>query len=280
MHNKLSNRLVREGKVALNDAALHYLVYGNGEKTIICFHGHGKSAKDFSFLSADDRRIISVNLFFHGESKLPLSRVEKNPISPKELVSLFEVLLEKENVDKFHLVAYSQGGRFGLCLFPHFINRIKSAYFMAIDGMNDNNIYSRAPRRKSARALFKYWTQKPKSMLFTAGVLAKLSIIHPKLLEILEYYASDKERFLISYYAWAAFRKLRTDEQRLKQLLQENKVIFKVVTGEFDKIITTKTAQGFLERINQPKALITIPWGHDFFKDEAKELLLPILKFP
>ena len=85
---------------------------------------------------------------------------------------------------------------------------------------------------------------------------------------------------MVSYYAWAAFRKLRTDEQGIKQILQENKVTFRIITGEFDKIITTKTARGFLKRINQQGALITIPWGHDFFKDEAKELLVPLFDFP
>ena len=65
--------------IQLNDLKIEYLVFGSGQECIICMHGHGKSAKDFEFLQSKQRKIISINLFHHGNSYFPESRIEKKP---------------------------------------------------------------------------------------------------------------------------------------------------------------------------------------------------------
>jgi len=267
--------------VEYNDLKMTYRVYGNGAKKVVCFHGHGKSAEDFEFLASPSRTIISINLFFHDGSSIPEKRIEHNPIEASELIVIIEKILSKENCaeDRIHLVAYSQGGRFGIALLPFLIDRLASIHFIAIDGLNDNNIYSMTQRQLLARKLFKYWTKNPRSLVFIAQLLVKINLLHPKVFELLEFYTSDPQKFIISYKAWAAFRHLRTDEVKIKQLLEKYPHRFKLIVGKYDKIITRKSAQAFLVRIDQTDALVEIPWGHDVFKPKAKQYIWNELVF-
>lgn len=282
MHSKKNEvHLEPIPQVVHNDLKMTYRVYGNGPKKVLCFHGHGKSAEDFEFLATPSRTIISVNLFFHEGSTMPEKRVERNPIKAEELIVLIEKILFQEQCEneKIHLVAYSQGGRFGIAVLPFLFNRLASIHFIAIDGLNDNNMYSLTQRQLVARKLFKYWTKNPKSLVFIAQLLVKINLLHPKVFELLEFYTAEPKKFNISYKAWAAFRNLRTDEVKIKQLLENYPNRFKLIIGKYDKIITQKSAQAFLARIGQPEALIEIPWGHDVFKPKAKKYIWNELVF-
>ncbi len=276
MHNK-NNKVISEDlkTVSDNDLVLTYEVYGHGENKLLCFHGHGKSAKDYAFLETPHRTVISVNLFFHGGSFMPEQRIEKKPVTPKEIYQLIQLIFVQEKCenDAIHLIAYSQGGRFGIALLPYFMEQFASIHFIAVDGMDDNNIYSRTQRKYLARKLFKYWTKKPKSLVFIAQLLVKIRIIHPKLFELLTFYTSDPKRFIISYKAWAAFRALRTDEIALKKLFKNYPNRFKLIIGQYDQIITSKTAKQFLKRIEREDALMEIPFGHDVFKASAQKYI-------
>ncbi|MFM7726162.1 MAG: alpha/beta fold hydrolase, partial [Flavobacteriales bacterium] len=60
-----------------NDLTLEYLVEGSGPETIVCLHGFGREAEDFiafSSLLKPNQRIVSINLFAHGNSSFPQER--------------------------------------------------------------------------------------------------------------------------------------------------------------------------------------------------------------
>src|SRR5690554_7483708 len=72
---------------------------------------------------------------------------ESDLITSKDVEKLLEKLLTKEKVDRFHWVAYSQGGRFTLSAFPAFAHRVKSLFLIAPDGLDDKNFYSWTQRQ-------------------------------------------------------------------------------------------------------------------------------------
>jgi pimeloyl-ACP methyl ester carboxylesterase len=255
------------------DLRLEYFKFGQGSRTIIAMHGHGKHASDFEFLAHSDRTIISINLFLHGESEFGKHRLKDELITNKDVEKLLEKILEKEKIGSFEIIAYSQGGRFVLSMLPHFASRVKSLILLAPDGLNDRNFYSWSQRRWWARLLFKRWTKRPQELLAIAGVLAKGKIIHPKIVDFLNFYSSDNVRFKRAFHTWYAFRKLRPNERILKALFERYQLPFKLVIGKYDKIITSGSAKGFLKRINKPEALTLIDGGHDFFREDIRPLV-------
>ena len=265
--------------VILDDLNLSYEVYGEGKTVILCFHGNGRSAEDFRFLARKTRKIISVHLFLHGYSTFSPSRIHEDLITAEHVEKLLKKLLTKEKVENFHWVAYSQGGRFTLSAFPAFADRVKSLFLIAPDGMDDKNFYSWSQRQWWARKLFKRWVDKPNELMTISRGLSKVKIIHPKVVNFLDFYTSDPDKFEMAYKTWSAFRDLRPSNEEVRHTLAKNDIHFNVIVGEYDKIITSKSATQFLGKIDQSKALTTIPFGHDIFKPHIEKELLALMPF-
>lgn len=270
----------REIKViVLDDLKLEYHVYGKGNTHILCFHGHGKSAEDFEFLANEDRKVISVNLFLHGKSTFDESRITTNLLKSKDVEKLLEKLFYKEKICEFHWVAYSQGGRFLLTVLPYFGSRVKSVHLLAPDGLNDKNFYSWSQRRWWARSLFKRWTKRPHELIGISKALVKGKIIRPKIVDFLQYYTEDQTRLKLAFSTWAGFRKLRPSPEDIRNVLEQNNIPFKLIIGKYDQIITKSSAEKFLSEINKPEALISLPFGHDLFRDEVIDELKENITF-
>jgi len=109
--------------------------------------------------------------------------------------------------------------------------------------------------------------------------LAKVKIIDPKIVTFLDFYTSDHEKFETAYKTWSAFRDLRPSDEEVKATLEKYNVHFNLIIGEYDKIITPKSATQFLEKINQLEALTKIPFGHDVFKPHIEKELLALMPF-
>ena len=265
--------------VTLDDLKLSYEVYGEGNTVILCFHGNGRSAEDFKFLARKTRKIISVHLFLHGYSTFSPSRIHEDLITAKDVEKLLEKLLTKEKVEYFHWVAYSQGGRFTLSAFPAFADRVRSLFLIAPDGMDDKNFYSWTQRQWWTRKLFKRWVEKPEELMTLSRGLAKGRIIHPKIVDFLDFYTSDPGKLEMAYKTWSAFRNLRPSNEEVKNTLAKNDIHFNVIVGDYDRIITSKSATQFLGKIDQSDALKTMPFGHDIFKPHIEKELLALMPF-
>lgn len=261
-----------------NDLRLSYLIFGTGKENIIAMHGHGKHASDFDFLGDKSKRVISINLFLHGHSTFSEERLKGNLIDINDVEKLLEKLLTKENINDFHFVAYSQGGRFVLSVLPYFAEKIKSVQLLAPDGLNDKNFYSWSQRRWWARRLFKRWTNKPKELIGIASGLAKIRVIHPKIVDFLKFYTGDEKKFKRAYQTWYAFRNLRPQPKLIRKALENHSIPLQITVGEYDRIITKKSAEGFLKKINKPESLNVIPAGHDFFREDVIEIVKETFK--
>jgi pimeloyl-ACP methyl ester carboxylesterase len=265
--------------ISHKDLKLSYRVYGDGEIAVLCLHGHGRSSSDFEFLSCKGRKIISIDLFLHGDSKFDKSRIYKNLITTDDVEKLLEKLLKKEKIKNFHWVAYSQGGRFTLTLYPRFKNKVLSLNLLAPDGLNDKNFYSWSQRRWWARSLFKRWVRRPNELMTITKSLAKAKVIRPKIVDFLNYYTSEPERLKLAHATWRGFRKLRPSNQDIKNALEETDIHFQLIIGKYDQIITVDSATGFLTALNKESALKVLPYGHDLFKPEIEKKLFELMNF-
>lgn len=265
--------------VSHQDMRLSYCVYGSGETAVICFHGHGKDAEDFEFLKQKNRKIISIDLFLHGNSTFSEQRIYKNLITSSDVEKLLEKILDQEKVDRFHWVAYSQGGRFTLALFPRLKNRVLSLNLLAPDGLNDKNFYSWSQRRWWARSLFSRWVKRPNELMRLSRILAKTKVIHPKIVDFLSFYTENEDRLKLAHAAWRSFRELRPDIQKVKTSLNETGIPLQLIIGKYDQIITVKSAEAFLKKLDREHQLVVLPYGHDLFKPEIRNDLNHLLNF-
>ena len=266
-------------KVTHEDFELYYEVYGSGKTAILCHHGNGRTAEDFKFLQKDTRKIISIHLFLHKYSTFSPSRIEPGNIYIKDVQKLLLKILKKENVDEFHWVAYSQGGRFALSMLPQMAGRVRSLFLISPDGLNDKNFYSWAQRQWWTRKLFRRWIKRPKELMKIARFLSRVRIISPKIVTFLEFYTSDKERFERAYKTFVGFRNLRPSNSEIKEALSQYPIHFKIIVGKYDKIISSESAEKFLKKIGHSEALKLIPYGHDVFKPHIEEKLYFIMNF-
>ena len=252
--------------IEIEKLAIEYYVEGVGKNTLICFHGHGRPVEDFFFLRKADRKLILIVLPHHGKSKFPIDRIEAQPLSISEFNSIFEKILKKEAVEHFHFVGFSQGGRFVLSLLPFYAERLKSVHVISPDGMDRNSFYNRTSRIKITRLIFKKWENNPESFIQAARLACKLGLIRPKVLSFIELFAEDREKFQRASRTWRGFRNIQPDLNAIADLLNSNKIYFKVIMGKYDQVIRTQQAKEFLEKLGCPQALKEIECGHDFFK--------------
>lgn len=272
------NSRCNNSSVSLGDLRLSYSTFGNGNMHIIAFHGHGRSSKDFEFLG-NIGKVISIDLFFHGESYFPLTKIEKNPLKTSEFYLLFKEILKNEQVKSYHLIAFSQGGRFALSILPDELNHLLSIQLISPDGMDNKSFYNRMSRIKWARNLFIKWERNPKKVIRYAGIAEKLGLIRPKVHAFTKKFASEKQTFIRASQTWRGFRMIQADEGRLKTSLATYNGYFRIIMGKYDQVIRTKQATTFLARIDQRNTLVELACGHDFFNEENFPLLKDILKF-
>lgn len=262
--------------VTQNEISLSYIKFGEGGPFIVALHGHGRVAEDYLFLK-NQGIVISIDLFFHGQSKFPEERIEKNPLTSKEFHDLFKLILKNEGVKKYHLVAFSQGGRFALSLLPQEISNCLSIQLISPDGMDNNSFYNRMSRLRLARNLFIRWEKKPRKLITFAGLGRRLGFVRPKVHAFVKKFAADHQSFARASKTWRGFRNIQPIEHQIKSALRVNKVIFVVIMGKYDQVIRTKQAISFLRRIEQPNSLIELDCGHDFFNEKNLETLRNLL---
>ena len=265
--------------VSSGDLLLSFKKFGRGKEIVICLHGHGREPEDFKFLANEKRTIISIVLFHHGQSFFPEERIEKNPLSQEEFLDLFDLILKKESISTFNLVAFSQGGRFAMIIFQKYFQIVSSVNLISPDGMDNQSFYNRMSRKKWARHLFLKWEENPKQLVNYSKIAKRLKLMRPKVLAFVEKFASEKETFRRASLTWRGFRNIQPDEMQLMQILSDYKGTFKIIMGSFDQVIRPKQAYAFSKRIAKPNCIVEIPCGHNFFNDKNQKLIEEVIHF-
>jgi pimeloyl-ACP methyl ester carboxylesterase len=259
--------------------SLEYFCFGSGETTVICLHGHGRPASDFEFVASEERRVISLHLFHHGNSRFPENEIEENPLKIEEFTEVFEQLLEVEDVERFHLFAFSQGGRFSLCILPFFAEKIETVTLISPDGMDNWSFYNWSSRQKWARRVFQRLEKHPEKVAKYSSIANKMKLMRPKVRAFVDEFSSDEERFKRASQTWRNFRMLRPDIAKIKKVLRDHPVTFLIIMGSYDQVIRPKQAYRFARKIGQPDCVKEIPNGHHFFKPSSINKFLHLLPF-
>lgn len=271
---------MRISKIAeYKEFRLSYQVFGTGEETVVCLHGHGRSSDDFYFLDGKNVRVISIDLFFHKDSVIPAERVDSNPVKWPEIQPVFEKILAQENISGFHILAFSQGGRFALLLLEHLPERIRTFTLIAPDGMDNKSFYNWSSRQKIFRMMFHRWQRKPHKLQSVADLAVKLKLMRPKVRDFVYHFSSDPDTMQRASQTWMAFRKLQPDPRKTGELVKRYNIPFRIIMGKYDQVIRPQQALLFLKNARLPEEIIQVENGHDFFKQKSIEKFVKHLPF-
>lgn len=261
------------------DIRLEYYIFPGGPRTVVCLHGHGRTVHDFEFIANEQNTVIAIHLFYHGNSYFPIDRIETNTLQYTDFSKLFKKILELEQVEDFDVFAFSQGGRFALCLYPEFAPRITSLTLIAPDGMDNGSFYNWASRQRWARKVFQKHEENPEKLLYYADWAKRLKIMRPKVRDFVHEFAANPKTFQKASHTWRAFRDVRPDYLAIKETLKKYTTPFKLIMGEYDQVIRPKQAIEFLKKIEAESALVVISNGHNFFKPSSVNKYVDLLPF-
>lgn len=189
-----------------------------------------------ALLFADTAPLLSLNFFFHGESRLG----EKSPLSQAEWKELVQAIIQKHQIPKFRIVAYSMGCKFALLtaqLRPNFVSQLS---LLAPDGLVMNPWYRFATQSSFGRLLLKISTNWVTFIRFLAISFGKIGLVRPSIGRFAMGEMSTPEKRQRVLEVWIRFRYMWPDWEVLPSVLKENGIRIRIVLGRFDGVIPPK----------------------------------------
>ncbi len=230
----------RSHKIAITPLGqLEYHIFNSkANRPILCFHGYGQEASEYAWLAkeAPEYKIIAINLFYHGNSRL----TKPYTISYTQLKIFIDLLLAQENITTFEVTGFSMGGRFALATTYLYAERINALYLVAPDGLVEGPWYKLATQTKIMRLIFKAVLHSYPVFVSLTKILAKIGILNKGLLKFASLYMQiPKERHRI-FNTWTGFRNLTLAPQHLAKLIAEYNIHCTIILGKYDRVIPVK----------------------------------------
>jgi len=241
--------MIRHNFIEYQGARLHYAKTGNGEKTMLVFHGFGQDLSTFDHFThrlAPHYSFYIFDLYFHGLSTW--NQGEK-PLSKAVWRATMERFLTTTGIETFSIAAFSMGGKFALATVEAFPEKTKELILIAPDGIKTNIWYNMATYPLPLRNFFKTLVLRPDRFEKVAGWLHRSGFIDSGLLRFADYQMSSVEKRDRVYYSWVVFRHLTFNTGRIAALMNEYHIRLLVIVGEYDRVIPPANVEPFVRKV-------------------------------
>lgn len=247
-----------------HQSIIAYKRYGTGSRLLFCFHGYGENGETFELMESfigNDFVLIALDLPFHGDTKW-----NENFFEPQQLKEI--VLAIAGNVNRFSLTGFSLGGRIALQLLQLIPDKIERVVLFAPDGFHKNFWYRFVTQSNFGNRIFRYLMKHP-LLLFVSMRLSKASgLLNATFFKIAHYYLNDPAERKLLYKRWTCLRNFRPDLQKISGLIKKDKIQLKLVFGAYDKVILSRSAQSFINGIEDHATIYEIEAGHGLLKEK------------
>lgn len=243
-------------------ATLHFTKTGNGERTLIAFHGFGQTGEAFHALAdalSDRYTVYLFDIFFHGKSEW---RLNEHPIEKKTWKLLMESFLTGHSISNFSVLGFSMGGKFALATLEAFPEHAKEIFLLAPDGIKTSLWYSLATYPIMLRKLFKSMITHPNRFTSIARFAHRAGLIDKGILRFVESQMNTEEKRRRVYYSWVVFRHLKFDMTAIANTINRYAIRLVLVAGKFDKVITIQNMKLLLDKVKVYE-LATPDTGHN-----------------
>lgn len=243
---------MRDEIIINSNSKLSYKVTGSGPEYIVCLHGFGEDASLFDqvYTKYPNHTIISFDLPFHGDSDVPHDHVR-----PSHWNEAIAVLTEKYDIQDFHLISFSLGGRFlirSVCDHPE---RIKSCQVIASDGFHYTYWY-RFAVSAIGNPIFKHQMKNPDMFFRLCDFLDRYNLINPSMTKFARLQLKSKSQRIKVYNSWTYLKHLRTPIEEFASTVQKHDIPVNVYVGSKDNIIKESFFDKFIELTDSKKHVI------------------------
>jgi len=235
---------------------LSYLQIGSGENLILAFHGFGmdrNAFSDFHGLVREDQKLVSVDLFSHGESQAK----DFSGISRAEWEELMCAFLIHLGHDSFSMLAYSLGGKIVLETVNLFPEKIERLLLFAPDGFKRVRFYEFLSLSAVGRWTYRGVLRRPELMLSFVDFLTRIKLLPLRLNKFVHYHVGDKTRREQVYDVYRVYRHFIPDLNALQRQIESNQIKITLIYGRHDRVIHHSLGERFKEKLSK-KELITI----------------------
>ncbi|MBK5278303.1 MAG: alpha/beta hydrolase [Bacteroidia bacterium] len=256
----------------LQHTRLYFTKVGNGEKNLLMFHGFGQDHHAFNKLEEQlhgQYTVYAFDIFFHGKSQWLEGEEPLEKPFWKELISDF---LTQYRIENFSMLGFSMGGKFVLATLEAFPERIEQIFMLAPDGIKINFWYSLATYPSSVRYIFKSMIDHPQRFKAVENIAAKIGLINKTMARFVESQMDTPEKRKRVYHAWVVFRHLKFDMVSIAKIINVNKIKTTVIVGRYDKIITARSMDKLLSKLDD-FTLEILETGHNGVIQESIKVL-------
>ena len=247
---------------------LHYHIFGRGEKVLLAFHGYAQEGSYYDVIArvlAKEYTIFAFDLFFHGQSELHRSDM---PLSKERLSQMMAQFLEKHQIDRFELMAFSMGGKFALAMIEAFAPQVDQVFLIAPDGISTNFWYNVATYPGWLQGMFKRTVLRPAPFFKLVRTLDRYKLVAPGIARFANYHMGTTQKRLRVYKSWVGFRQLTYDIRQIVGLLNKHDIPVTFFLGEYDQVIPHRRLQVFIKALRRANPIL-LQTGHTFMLHEV-----------
>jgi pimeloyl-ACP methyl ester carboxylesterase len=220
--------------------------------------------------------MIAIDFPFHGKTTWN----EGLSFTPDHLHEIIQLIRSESQIksESIYLLGFSMGGRVALSLLQCIPDKIKKLVLIAPDGLKINFWYRLATQNKEGNKLFLHIIQKPGFIFNILKVANGLNLVNASIYKFISFHIHDKQVRDDLYKRWTTMRGFRPDIQKIKSIIEENKIPVRMLYGDHDRIIKFERAEKLIKGIEAYCELKVIPAGHQLLNHQNTDTIIELLK--
>lgn len=263
-------------------AHLNYYKFGEGKKTMLCFHGYGMHGKQFKMLEeklGNEYTFYGFDLFFHKETKLKNADLAaiKEGISKETLAKFISDFCDSLQIDKFSVIGYSMGTHYAVALTEILYERIENLIIIAPAALKPGKLVEFFSKNKIGNKILEKLVLSEKALINLLKFSKRFNFVDDVGYNILLKEINTAELRLSLYACFTYLRFLDTDKNQLLQILKSNRIKALFISGSRDKMYPPSIAQQFCKDLPNAQ-LIVLNENHEMlnqaFVDELTKRML------
>jgi pimeloyl-ACP methyl ester carboxylesterase len=249
---------------------LHYYKFGDGPKTMLCFHGYGMHGKQFKLLESDlgsKYTFYGFDLFFHKETKLKdqsLPTIKKG-ITKKELANFVEHFCMQEGIGRFSLLSYSMGTHYATTIVEELPSMVDEYIVAAPMCLRPGTLITYFSKSKMGNSILEKVALNKNALTGMLKLFKRLRFINSEDYKILYGEIGTPELRFNLYASFTYLRFLETDEARLSAMLNEQNIKSIFIFGKRDKSFPPGIGSNFIKTLKQAEVIV-LDEGHELVK--------------
>lgn len=260
---------------------LHYYRFGNGKKTMLCFHGYGMHGKQFKVLTeklGEEYTFYGFDLFFHQQTLLKDNSIQhiKKGLSKSDFCAVINAFCEQEAIDRFSVISYSLGTHYATVLAEQEAARIDKLIIMAPAVLRIFLPLRLAAKNRMANYIFRKVFLSESRVRSILQLCRKLRVFDEKGHQIL---LSEMETLDLrfAFYANVTYLKhMEPKHDRLIAELNKNKVKCYFIFGKRDPMFPSHLADQWISQLDSVKKLV-IDEDHDMVNPNLADKLYDLI---